>query len=116
MRGVLIENVKGELIVRREVKFVYGFQAELDRLYGWGLQWGRGYKTEGLSCAGGRGVCGRLPARPQARRPDAGAQRPMNCGPCGGSRKFGSGAGRRRRAADSRTPGWCGGRLLGGCG
>ncbi|MET8947736.1 Tellurium resistance [Streptomyces sp. NPDC004542] len=43
---VLIENVKGELVVRREVKFVYGFQAELDRLYGWGLQWGRGYKTK----------------------------------------------------------------------
>ena len=43
----MMENVKGELIVRREVKFVYGFQAELDRLYGWGLQWGRGYKTEG---------------------------------------------------------------------
>ncbi|MGW6740421.1 TerD family protein [Streptomyces sp. NPDC055025] len=41
-----VENVKGELIVRREVKFVYGFQAELDRLYGWGLQWGRGYKTK----------------------------------------------------------------------
>ncbi|MFI2199807.1 Tellurium resistance [Streptomyces sp. NPDC020192] len=43
---VMIENVKGELIVRREVKFVYGFQGELDRLYGWGLQWGRGYKTK----------------------------------------------------------------------
>ncbi|EGG49468.1 MULTISPECIES: TerD family protein [Streptomyces] len=42
---VLIENVKGELMVRREVKFVYGFQAELDRLFGWGLQWGRGYKS-----------------------------------------------------------------------
>ncbi|MEV7724027.1 Tellurium resistance [Streptomyces sp. NPDC087917] len=42
---VSFENVKGELIVRREVKFVYGFQAELDRLYGWGLQWGRGYKS-----------------------------------------------------------------------
>lgn len=41
---VMIENVKNELIVRREVRFVYGFQAELDRLYGWGLQWGRGYK------------------------------------------------------------------------
>ncbi|MER5768281.1 TerD family protein [Streptomyces sp. NPDC001985] len=40
-----LENVKGDLVVRREVKFVYGFQAELDRLYGWGLQWGRGYKT-----------------------------------------------------------------------
>lgn len=42
----MLENVKGELVVRREVKFVYGFQAELDRLYGWGLQWGRGYKTK----------------------------------------------------------------------
>lgn len=41
---VLIENVKGEIVVRREVKYVYGFQGELDRLYGWGLQWGRGYK------------------------------------------------------------------------
>ncbi|MFI5617548.1 Tellurium resistance [Streptomyces sp. NPDC051567] len=42
---VSLERIKGELIVRREVKFVYGFQAELDRLYGWGLQWGRGYKS-----------------------------------------------------------------------
>jgi uncharacterized protein involved in tellurium resistance len=41
-----MENIKGELVVRREVRFVYGFQAELDRLYGWGLQWGRGYKTK----------------------------------------------------------------------
>ncbi|GAA3489672.1 MULTISPECIES: TerD family protein [Streptomyces] len=41
-----IENGKEGLTVRREVKFVYGFQAELDRLYGWGLQWGRGYKTK----------------------------------------------------------------------
>ncbi|MGW0860444.1 TerD family protein, partial [Streptomyces sp. NPDC002690] len=38
-----VENVKEELIVRREVKFVYGFQSELDRLYGFGMQWGRGY-------------------------------------------------------------------------
>ncbi|MDI3405863.1 TerD family protein [Streptomyces cavernicola] len=43
---ITVENVKGELVVRREVKFVYGFQAELDRLYGWGLQWGRGYKAK----------------------------------------------------------------------
>ncbi|MCX2922964.1 TerD family protein [Streptomyces sp. NEAU-W12] len=43
---VMIENVKDELIVRREVKFVYGFQGELDRLYGWGLQWGRGFKSK----------------------------------------------------------------------
>ncbi|MEU5216397.1 Tellurium resistance [Streptomyces sp. NPDC020807] len=41
-----VEHVKGELTVRREVRFVYGFQAELDRLYGWGLQWGRGYKSK----------------------------------------------------------------------
>lgn len=41
-----LENVKGELVVRREMKFVYGFQADLDRLYGWGLQWGRGYKSK----------------------------------------------------------------------
>jgi uncharacterized protein involved in tellurium resistance len=43
---VLIENSRGELTVRREVRYVYGFQAELDRLYGWGLQWGRGYKSK----------------------------------------------------------------------
>ncbi|AZQ71408.1 MULTISPECIES: TerD family protein [Streptomyces] len=43
---VLIENVKGEILVRREMKYVYGFQSELDRLYGWGLQWGRGYKSK----------------------------------------------------------------------
>ncbi|MFJ4919483.1 Tellurium resistance [Streptomyces sp. NPDC088725] len=42
----LMENIKGELVVRREMKFVYGFQADLDRLYGWGLQWGRGYKSK----------------------------------------------------------------------
>jgi uncharacterized protein involved in tellurium resistance len=43
---VLIENRKGEMVVRREVRYVYGFQAEIDRLYGWGLQWGLGYKTK----------------------------------------------------------------------
>ncbi|MFP8906464.1 TerD family protein [Streptomyces atacamensis] len=44
---VLIENdSKGHLVVRREVRYVYGFQSELDRLYGWGLQWGRGYKRK----------------------------------------------------------------------
>ncbi|MEU7106659.1 Tellurium resistance [Streptomyces stramineus] len=42
---VMLENNKGEITVRREMRYVYGFQAELDRLYGWGLQWGRGYKT-----------------------------------------------------------------------
>ncbi|NBM21261.1 Tellurium resistance [Streptomyces sp. GC420] len=41
-----LENHKGDIVVRREVKYVYGFQAELDRLYGWGLQWGRGFKSK----------------------------------------------------------------------
>ncbi|MBA0050009.1 Tellurium resistance [Streptomyces sp. AJS327] len=45
---LLMEKSKDELIVHREVRYVYGFQAELDRLYGWGLQWGRGYKTSSL--------------------------------------------------------------------
>lgn len=44
---VLIENKGGNLTVRREVRYVYGFQAELDRLYGWGMQWERGYKAGG---------------------------------------------------------------------
>ncbi|WP_424213933.1 TerD family protein [Streptomyces sp. BI20] len=43
---VSLEHVKGQLLVRREVRFVYGFQAELDRLYGWGLQWGPGTKQK----------------------------------------------------------------------
>ncbi|MDT0377328.1 Tellurium resistance [Streptomyces sp. DSM 42041] len=43
---VLMQHEKGELVVRREVRYVYGFQSELDRLYGWGLHWGRGYKTD----------------------------------------------------------------------
>jgi uncharacterized protein involved in tellurium resistance len=42
---LMIENVKGEIFVRREARYVYGFQAELDRLYGWGLNWGRGHKS-----------------------------------------------------------------------
>ncbi|WP_129839774.1 Tellurium resistance [Streptomyces sp. RFCAC02] len=40
----LIEHDKGRLVARREVKYVYGFQAEIDRLYGWGMSWGRGFK------------------------------------------------------------------------
>ncbi|WP_037581228.1 Tellurium resistance [Phaeacidiphilus oryzae] len=43
--AVALLERKGERItVRREVRYVYGYQAELDRLYGWGLQWKRGYK------------------------------------------------------------------------
>ncbi|MEV0846020.1 Tellurium resistance [Streptomyces sp. NPDC049954] len=41
-----MDNLKGEIVVHREVRFVYGFQEELDRLYGWGLQWGRGFKPK----------------------------------------------------------------------
>jgi uncharacterized protein involved in tellurium resistance len=41
---LMFEKDKGELIVRREVRYVYGFQSDLDRLYGWGMTWGRGYK------------------------------------------------------------------------
>jgi tellurite resistance protein TerA len=40
----MIEHHKGELVARREVKYVYGFQSEIDRLYGWGMSWGRGFK------------------------------------------------------------------------
>src|SRR5690606_34964698 len=63
---MMIENVKDEIIVRREVKFVYGFQAEIDRLYGWGLQWGRGFKTKVSPAAAGP-ARGRPRAGPQSR-------------------------------------------------
>nr|WP_246560707.1 Tellurium resistance [Kitasatospora kifunensis] len=43
---VLIENKDGELMVRREVRYVHGFQSDLDRLYGFGMEWQRGYKEE----------------------------------------------------------------------
>ncbi|MFD5562089.1 MULTISPECIES: TerD family protein [Kitasatospora] len=43
---VLIENDgEGKLSIRREVRYVHGFQSDLDRLYGFGMQWERGYKT-----------------------------------------------------------------------
>jgi uncharacterized protein involved in tellurium resistance len=42
---LLMQHEKDQLMVRRQVRYVYGFQSELDRLYGWGLQWGRGYKA-----------------------------------------------------------------------
>lgn len=44
----LIEHEKGELVARREVRYVYGFQSEIDRLYGWGMSWGRGKKPNRL--------------------------------------------------------------------
>ncbi|WP_371481769.1 Tellurium resistance [Kitasatospora sp. NBC_00315] len=43
---VLLENTgDGQLTVRREVRYVNGFQSDIDRLYGFGMQWQRGYKT-----------------------------------------------------------------------
>ncbi|WP_280666184.1 Tellurium resistance [Kitasatospora sp. MAP12-44] len=43
---MLIENKGGQLMVRREVRYVHGFQSDLDRLYGFGMQWQRGYKEQ----------------------------------------------------------------------
>ncbi|MFE4518404.1 Tellurium resistance [Kitasatospora sp. NPDC056783] len=44
---VLIENAgDNQLTVRREVRYVNGFQADIDRLYGFGMQWQRGYKGD----------------------------------------------------------------------
>lgn len=44
----LIEHDGDELVARREVRYVYGFQSEIDRLYGWGMSWGRGKKPNRL--------------------------------------------------------------------
>jgi tellurite resistance protein TerA len=40
----LLENKGGELVVHREVRYIRGGQAELDRAYGWGMEWTRGRK------------------------------------------------------------------------
>jgi tellurite resistance protein TerA len=40
----LIENTGDDLVVRRLVDYIDGFQAELDRAYRWGLRWARGFK------------------------------------------------------------------------
>ncbi|MBD8059652.1 tellurium resistance protein [Cellulomonas sp. JH27-2] len=40
----LLENVGGELSVRREVRYVRGGQSAVDAAYGWGMQWARGCK------------------------------------------------------------------------
>ncbi|HEY3437579.1 MAG TPA: hypothetical protein VGK35_07820 [Actinotalea sp.] len=40
----MLENVGGELSVHREVRYVQGSQAELDRMYGWGMRWAAGRK------------------------------------------------------------------------
>lgn len=40
----LIENVGGDVQVRREVRYVRGSQRALDEAYGWGMQWQQGRK------------------------------------------------------------------------
>ena len=40
----MLENQGGELVVRREVRYIRGGQADLDRAYGWGMEWTRGRK------------------------------------------------------------------------
>lgn len=40
----MLENVEGEVKVRREIRYVHGSQQELDRMYGWGMQWTPGRK------------------------------------------------------------------------
>lgn len=40
----MLENVGGELQVRREVRYIQGSQSELDRAYGWGMNWTPGRK------------------------------------------------------------------------
>ncbi|MFE3187213.1 hypothetical protein ACFXKR_41245 [Streptomyces violascens] len=37
-------NHTGQLNLRREAACIYGFQSDLDRLYGWGMHWTRGRK------------------------------------------------------------------------
>jgi tellurite resistance protein TerA len=40
----LIENQNGEIVVRREVKYLNGAQRLLDETYNWGMNWTRGRK------------------------------------------------------------------------
>jgi tellurite resistance protein TerA len=40
----LLENKGGELTVNREVQYIRGGQADVDRAYGWGMEWARGRK------------------------------------------------------------------------
>lgn len=40
----MLENVRGEIQVRREVRYVQGAQRALDEAYGWGMQWTPGRK------------------------------------------------------------------------
>ena len=40
----MLENQGGEMLVRREVRYVSGGQADVDEAYGWGMEWARGRK------------------------------------------------------------------------
>lgn len=40
----MIENRGGEIVVNREVRYIRGGQADVDRAYGWGMEWARGRK------------------------------------------------------------------------
>jgi tellurite resistance protein TerA len=40
----MLENDRGQLQVRREVKYVQGSQRTLDEMYGWGMNWQAGRK------------------------------------------------------------------------
>lgn len=40
----MLENRGGELVVQREVRYIRGGQADVDRAYGWGMDWARGRK------------------------------------------------------------------------
>lgn len=40
----MLENVGGQLQVRREVRYVNGMQRQLDEAYGWGMNWQSGHK------------------------------------------------------------------------
>ena len=40
----MLENRGGELVVHREVRYIRGGQADVDRAYGWGMEWARGRK------------------------------------------------------------------------
>jgi tellurite resistance protein TerA len=40
----MLESSGGELTVRREVRYIRGGQADLDRAYNWGMKWTAGRK------------------------------------------------------------------------
>jgi tellurite resistance protein TerA len=40
----MLENQGGEMVVRREVRYIRGGQADVDQAYGWGMEWARGRK------------------------------------------------------------------------